>query len=197
MCKRFFDILVSIIIIFLLFPVLLILIVMIKFQLPGPIFFIQQRIGLEGYYFKLIKFRSMKLAVGKSAGSFDLGDSSRTTPFGRLMRRAKLDELPQLINVFKGDMSIVGPRPEVKQWAEVYPEKWKIVHSVKPGITDNASIEFRNEEELLAQSEDPIKTYKDEILPRKLDLYIDYVNNQSFWGDIMIILKTIKVVILK
>lgn len=139
----------------------------------------------------------MRVASGKSKGSFDVGDSSRITPLGRLLRKTKLDELPQLINVLKGEMSLVGPRPEVKQWTEVYPEKWKIVHSIKPGITDNAAIEFRNEEKLLAQSADPIKTYREVILPQKLDLYIDYVNNQSFWGDVNIIFRTIKVIILK
>lgn len=130
-------------------------------------------------------------------GSFDAGNSSRITPFGRFLRKTKLDELPQLFNVLKGEMSIVGPRPEVKQWTEVYPEKWQIVHTVKPGITDNASIEFRNEEELLAQSVDPIKTYREEILPRKLDLYIEYVNKQSFGGDLKIIFKTIEAIIFK
>lgn len=167
-----------------------------KILMPGPAFFIQNRIGLKGQMFNLFKFRSMSVVSDKNKGSFDAGDGSRITPLGKILRKTKLDELPQLINVLKGDMSIVGPRPEVKQWTEVYPEKWKIVHSVKPGITDNASIEFRNEEETLSQSDDPIKTYRDVILPRKLDLYIDYVNNQSFWGDLKIIFKTIKVVIL-
>jgi len=180
----------------LLFSLLLLFIaLLIKVLMPGPVFFIQQRTGRQGRTFKLIKFRTMKVASGKSSGSFDAGDNSRITPFGQFLRKTKLDELPQLFNVLKGDMSFVGPRPEVKQWTEVYPEKWKIVHLVKPGITDNASIEFRNEEEILAQSDDPIKTYREEILPRKLDLYIDYVNNQTFLGDLKIILKTIKVVI--
>lgn len=170
---------------------------LIKVLMPGPVFFIQQRIGKQGRPFRLIKFRTMKVASGKTSGSFDAGDNSRITPLGRFLRKTKLDELPQLINVLKGEMSFVGPRPEVKQWTEVYPEKWKIVHSVKPGITDNAAIEFRNEEEILAKSSDPIKAYKEEILPRKLDLYIDYVNNRSGWGDLIIIYKTIKVVILK
>jgi len=134
----------------------------------------------------------MKVASGKEIGSFDAGDTSRITPLGIFLRKYKLDELPQLLNVLLGDMSLVGPRPEVKQWTVVYPEKWKIVHSVKPGITDNASIEFRNEEFILAESQNPLKTYKDVILPRKLDLYIDYVQARSFWGDITIILKTIK-----
>lgn len=170
---------------------------LIKVFMPGPVFFIQQRMGKKGRPFRLIKFRTMKVASGKSSGSFDAGDNSRITPLGRFLRKTKLDEIPQLMNVLVGDMSIVGPRPEVKQWTEVYPEKWKIVHSVKPGITDNASIEFRNEEELLAKSEDPIRTYKEVILPQKLDLYINYVHKHSFWGDIKIILKTIKVVISK
>jgi len=170
---------------------------LIKVLMPGPVFFIQQRIGKQGRPFRLIKFRTMKVASGKTSGSFDAGDNSRITPLGRFLRKTKLDELPQLINVLKGEMSFVGPRPEVKQWTEVYPEKWKIVHSVKPGITDNDAIEFRNEEEILAKSSDPIKAYKEEILPRKLDLYIDYVNNRSGWGDLIIIYKTIKVVILK
>lgn len=165
--------------------------------MPGPIFFIQQRIGQFGKPFKLLKFRTMKVATGKSSGSFDAGDGSRITPLGRFLRRTKLDELPQLINVLRGDMSLVGPRPEVKQWTAVYPEKWKIVHSVRPGITDNASIEFRNEEQLLAASDYPIATYREIVLPRKLDLYIEYVNNQSFLVDITIILKTIKVVLFK
>lgn len=135
----------------------------------------------------------MKVARGKENGSFDAGDTSRITPLGVFLRKYKLDELPQLLNVLTGDMSFVGPRPEVLQWTSVYPEKWKIVHSVKPGITDNASIEFRNEEMILANAQDPLKTYEEVILPRKLDLYIEYVQNRSFLGDIGIIFKTFKV----
>ena len=196
--KRLFDIIFSLLILVSSIPVLFVTFLFLVFDLNnGPILFIQERIGQNRKTFKIYKFRTMALSKIIANSDFDAGDISRVTKLGSILRKAKLDELPQLINVLKGDMSIIGPRPEVQQWTEVYPEKWKIVHSVKPGITDNASIEFRNEEELLAQSEDPIKTYKDEILLRKLDLYIDYVNNQSFWGDIMIILKTIKVVILK
>lgn len=160
--------------------------------MPGPVFFIQERVGRNGKVFNLIKFRTMKVARGKERGSFDAGDTSRITPLGAFLRKYKLDELPQLLNVFLGEMSFVGPRPEVKQWTMVYPEKWKIVHSVKPGITDNASIEFRNEEIILANAEDPLETYKEVILPRKLDLYIEYVQNRSFLGDIGIIFKTFK-----
>ena len=195
--KRIFDIIISILFIIFFLPLFFIIAFFIKVAMPGPIFFVQKRIGKSALSFSLIKFRSMLVATGKNGGSFDAGDTSRITLVGKFIRKTKLDELPQLINVIKGDMSIVGPRPEVKQWIEVYPEKWKIVHSVKPGITDSASIEFRNEEEILAQSKDPITTYREVILPRKLDLYIDYVNNQSFIGDIKIIINTIKAVIVK
>lgn len=176
-------------------PVFVLIIIFIWISMPGPILFRQKRVGLNGKFFVFNKFRSMKVLDEATFGRFDAGDSSRITPIGRFLRKTKFDELAQLINVLLGDMSIVGPRPEVKQWTEVYPEKWKIVHTVKPGITDNASIEFRNEEEILAKSNDPIKTYKEEILPRKLDLYIEYVNNHSFIGDMKIILKTVKVVL--
>lgn len=195
MGKRLFDIFFSLISLLILSLPFFLLALLIKILMQSPIFFIQKRVGKQGRLFNLVKFRTMKVANGKSVGSFDAGDSARITPLGRILRKTKLDELPQLFNVLKGDMSIVGPRPEVKQWTEIYPEKWKIVHSVKPGITDNASIEFRNEEEILSASNDPVKTYQEVILPRKLDLYIDYVHNRSFLGDIKIILKTIKAVI--
>lgn len=139
----------------------------------------------------------MSVAINKTKDSFDAGDLSRITPLGKILRKAKLDELPQLINVLIGDMSIVGPRPEVKKWTDIYPEKWIIVHCVRPGITDNASLMFRNEEVILAKSIDPERTYKEDILPQKLDLYINYVQNRTLLGDIQIILKTIKVLIIK
>jgi lipopolysaccharide/colanic/teichoic acid biosynthesis glycosyltransferase len=123
-------------------------------------------------------------------GIFDPGDKSRYTRTGRFLRATKLDEFPQFWNVLAGDMSVVGPRPEVRQWVNVYPERWKTVLSVKPGITDPASIEFRNEETILANSKDPVQTYRDIILPRKLDLYERYVARNSLMGDIGIVLKT-------
>lgn len=160
----------------------------------GNPFFIQQRIGKNGQSFPLIKFKTMKQGLASDKDDFGVGDVSRITPFGKILRRIKLDELPQLINVLKGEMSLVGPRPEVKRWTLVYPEKWEVVHRVKPGITDNASIAFRNEEEILAGEEAPDYTYREVILPKKLDLYVDYVHNRSFSGDIKILLKTIKTV---
>jgi lipopolysaccharide/colanic/teichoic acid biosynthesis glycosyltransferase len=197
MLKRLLEIFISVIALLLLSPIFICIIVLIYFKMGLPVLFIQKRVGKKGNPFSLYKFRTMSQFKSARKGSFDIGCTKRISSIGKILRKSKFDELPQLINVLKGDMSIVGPRPEVKKWTEVYSEKWRIVHFVKPGITDNASIEFRNEEEILSQSDEPIKTYRDVILPRKLDLYIDYVNNQSFWGDIKIIFKTIKVVLLK
>ena len=131
------------------------------------------------------------------SGGFEIGNSSRITPLGKFLRRYKIDEIPQLLNVLKGEMSIVGPRPEVKSWVNVYPEKWDVVLSVKPGLTDNASIMFMNEEQLLNKSEDPELLYRDVILPQKLDYNIKYVNNHTFREDILIILRTIFSIVFK
>ena len=195
--KRIFDISSSFLGLIIISPILLIVALFIKILMPGPVFFIQTRIGKGGKEFRLLKFRTMLVKPKTSEGSFDAGDPSRITALGKVLRKTKLDEIPQLINVLKGEMSLVGPRPEVKKWTAAYPEQWAIVHQVLPGITDNASIEFRNEEELLAQSSNPEETYKNIILPRKLELYIDYVNHHSLGGDLMIILRTIHTIITK
>ncbi len=194
MGKRLFDIVVAGIGLCLLSPLFLITTALILIFDGGNPFFIQQRIGKNGQSFPLIKFKTMKPGLASDKDGFSVGDVSRITPFGKILRKIKLDELPQLINVLKGEMSLVGPRPEVKRWTLVYPEKWEVVHRVKPGITDNASIAFRNEEEMLANEEIPDYTYREVILPKKLDLYVDYVYNRSFSGDIKILLKTIKTV---
>jgi len=165
--------------------------------MPGNIFFWQLRVGKGGTLFRIVKFRTMRTIPQSSEGRFDPGDISRVTRLGSFLRKYKLDELPQLINVIKGEMSLVGPRPEIKQWTEIYPEKWEIVLRVNPGITDNASIVFRDEEELLAQSNNPNETYRDVILPRKLNMYVSYVNNHSFLGDIGILFRTIIIIISK
>lgn len=195
--KRIFDFICAVIVLILIALPLIVVSILIKLTMPGPIFFIQDRVGKNGRLFRLIKFRTMRVADGKSKGSFDAGDSSRITPLGNFLRKTKIDELPQLLNVLKGDMSLVGPRPEVKIWTEVYPEQWAIVHKVKPGITDEASITFRNEEVILKNASNPTETYKNQILPQKLALYIQYVHNQSFLGDFKIILRTIGHVIFK
>ncbi len=192
MGKRLFDMMVAGIGLCLLLPFLLVIsLLILLFDRHNP-FFVQQRAGRGGRIFSLYKFRTMKPGLATEKHGFDAGKTSRITPLGRFLRDTKLDELPQLFNVLKGDMSLVGPRPEVKKWTLVYPEKWEIVHRVKPGITDNASILFLHEEKMLAKADFPERTYREVILPQKLKLSIDYVNNRTFWGDIKILLKTIK-----
>jgi len=139
----------------------------------------------------------MHIKVGSENGSFDTGSNTRVTPLGVVLRTTKLDELPQLFNVLAGHMSIVGPRPEIEKWSKVYSERWDKVLKIKPGITDNASIEFRREEELLAHSKHPEETYKNLILPQKLDYYEKYVDDHSLIGDLVIIIKTIHVCVFK
>tara|TARA_R110002050_G_scaffold296359_1_gene456221 strand:+ start:15431 stop:16021 length:591 start_codon:yes stop_codon:yes gene_type:complete len=195
--KRLFDLTAALLGLLVLLPVLLVLALFIKLTTPGPVVFVQTRIGQGGREFRLLKFRSMRVRPKTSEGSFDAGDQSRITWLGRILRKTKLDELPQLVNVLRGEMSLVGPRPEVRKWTEVYPEQWAIVHRVKPGITDNASIEFRNEEAILARSSNPEETYRNEILPRKLELYIDYVKRASFQTDLKLIFQTLFIVLFK
>jgi lipopolysaccharide/colanic/teichoic acid biosynthesis glycosyltransferase len=189
--KRLFDFVMSLVGLVILFPVLALVALAVAIDSGWPVFFVQKRVGRGGHLFPMYKFRSMTVVKEAASGSFDAGDSSRVTRVGRWLRKSKMDELPQLWNVLKGDMSLVGPRPEVKKWVEVYPERWQVVHTVRPGITDNASIEFRSEEELLAASDAPETTYKEVVLPQKLSLYEAYVLQNSFWGDIRIILKTL------
>ena len=160
-----------------------------------PIFFRQYRVGRFGKEFQLIKFRTMTFQPEKSIASFDLGSTDRVTVIGSLFRRTKLDEVPQFWNVIRGDMSLVGPRPEVRKWVNIYPKRWEIVHRVRPGITDPASILYRNEEHILARSSDPEKSYREEVLPHKLSLYEKYVENMSFFGDLKILLQTFSALI--
>jgi len=163
--------------------------VIVESGLPG--LFRQRRMGRGRRDFVLFKFRTMKVMHGTEQGSFDAGSSARVTRFGAFLRRTKLDELPQLYNVLRGDMSLVGPRPEVKKWIDAYPDRWANILTVRPGITDPASIRFYNEEAQLAATNDPEEHYRSVILPAKLDLYEEYVKNHSFYGDIVIILHTL------
>ncbi len=195
--KRTFDILFSSCALCLLLPVFLAISIAIKLSDEGPIFFRQKRIGLYDIPFFLYKFKSMRVVINADKGRFDLGDASRVTKIGAFLRRTKLDELPQLINVLKGEMSLVGPRPEIEEWVRVYPERWTHIHTVRPGITDPASLLFRNEEKLLARSVEPEVLYREKILPRKLDLYEQYVQKHSLLGDMMILFKTLYVVLCK
>jgi lipopolysaccharide/colanic/teichoic acid biosynthesis glycosyltransferase len=195
MLKRAFDLFLTATGLALLTPLLAVLAIVVRCTSPGPVFFRQERLGRNGRAFMLLKFRTMQAAQGAEKACFDAGDISRVTPLGRILRRWKLDELPQLWNVLTGDMSLVGPRPEVRTWVDAYPERWSRVLTVRPGITDPASIVYRNEEEILAQSPDPQRTYREEILPHKLSLYEDYVKTQSFRGDVGILLKTLWIVV--
>jgi lipopolysaccharide/colanic/teichoic acid biosynthesis glycosyltransferase len=195
MLKRAFDLILTAAGLALLSPLLAVLAIVVSCTSPGPVFFLQERLGRNGRAFMLVKFRTMRMAEGAEKVCFDTGGTARVTPVGRFLRRTKLDELPQLWNVLKGDMSLVGPRPEVRMCVEAYPERWKRVLTVRPGITDPASIVYRNEEEILARSPDPERMYREVVLPHKLDLNEDYVKTQSFRGDVAILLKTLWVVV--
>lgn len=189
--KRLFDFTIALLGLVLLFPLFVVISFLIKINDKGPVLFKQKRVGKGGVLFVLYKFRTMRVLEGTKDGLFEPGNLSRVTSFGSFLRRSKLDELPQLFNVFLGNMSLVGPRPEVEKWVVVYPERWGKVFSVKPGMTDKASIIFWNEESILVRSENPEKMYEETILPRKLELYEDYVANNSFFGDLKLIFKTL------
>lgn len=189
--KRLFDGGAAVAGLLLLSPVLLALAALVRATSSGPALFIQTRIGRDGRPFGCLKFRTMTVRPDVEQQGFEAGQAGRVTRFGRFLRKTKLDELPQLWNVLKGDMSLVGPRPEVRKWVEAYPERWARVLTVRPGITDPASIEFRNEEDVLSRSADPERTYREDVLPRKLDLYEQYVREQSLSGDWAILWKTL------
>lgn len=192
MLKRLFDFVFSLAGLIVLAPLLLIIAVIIKVSSKGPVFFRQQRIGKGESVFSLVKFRSMYHTSGEESKQLTIGDrDNRITAVGYYLRKYKLDELPQLFNVLLGDMSIVGPRPEVKKYVNLYSPTQKQVFSVKPGITDYASIAYAEESELLAKSGDPEGLYVNEIMPKKLEMNLQYIKSQSLWVDVKIILKTL------
>jgi lipopolysaccharide/colanic/teichoic acid biosynthesis glycosyltransferase len=191
MIKRGFDIAAATAGLVLTSPVFLIIAGLIRALAGPPVFFKQTRVGKGGREFTMIKFRTMALAPGAEKGAFEPGDLSRVTPVGRFLRRTKLDELPQLINVVRGEMSLVGPRPEVPKWVAAYPERWAAVHRVRPGITDPAALIYRREEAILGAAPDPDRTYRDEILPRKLALYEEYIGTSNFFTDFAVLMKTV------
>ena len=196
--KRLFDFIASFYGLILLSPIFVLAALWIKIDSRGPIFFRQERVGFQGVLFRIHKFRTMVLDAEKKGKQITVGADSRITTVGSFLRKYKLDELPQLIDVLVGDMSLVGPRPEVPKYIDCYSDDEKHdVLSVKPGITDNASIEFRDENELLASSKDPEATYISEVLPKKIALYRQYVRERSFFGDVAIIFKTIFLIIKK
>ena len=192
-CKRAFDVLCSFVGLTVLSPVLLVVSVLVAVTSPGGVFFRQERIGKDGRPFRIFKFRSMRK---DNAGlKITTGNDSRITPVGRFLRKSKIDELPQLINVLVGDMSFVGPRPEVADYVNLYTPYQRQVLLVRPGITGLASIRFRNENDLLTASDDPNRTYVEQIMPRKIDLDLEYIPHASVFYDIKLIFQTFAVVI--
>ena len=192
--KRAFDLAASGIGLLLLSPLLLALAAWIRLDSPGPVFFRQERIGLRGRPFRIYKFRSMR--VDHSGPQITVGADDRITRSGHIIRAYKLDELPQLLNVFLGDMSLVGPRPEVPRYVAFYPADVRAeVLCVRPGITDLASVQYRSESTLLAQSADPERTYVDTILPAKLALCRQYVRERSLGLDLKIIGMTLGILL--
>ncbi|CAB3650793.1 UDP-glucose:undecaprenyl-phosphate glucose-1-phosphate transferase [Achromobacter pulmonis] len=194
--KRLFDIIVSLSGLIVLSPLFLVVAVAIKRDTPGPVFYRQVRVGKDGKPFRIHKFRSMAVSSGNDTKEITVGGDTRITRTGAWIRHWKLDELPQLIDVLTGDMSVVGPRPEVPRYVELYPDAARrVVLSVKPGITDLASIRFRHENDLLAQSSDPERAYRESVLPEKLRLQQEYVRTQSFIGDLRILIATVSAII--
>lgn len=193
--KRIFDFTVSLIGIVIISPILLVISILIKLDSKGPILFKQIRVGKNGKPFKIFKFRTMVVDAEKKGMQITVGSDSRITKSGLVLRKTKLDELPQLFNVLTGEMSFVGPRPEVPRYVEMYDENQKSILKVRPGITDLASIKYRNENDLLAKSLDPEATYINEIMPKKIELNIEYLKNMSVLYDLKLIIRTVLVVI--
>jgi len=194
--KRLFDLIASGLGLALLLPFFCLLGLLIKLDSPGPVFFRQERVGRLGKIFCIHKFRTMTTDAERKGPQITVGADARITRIGGILRKYKLDELPQLIDVLLGDMSLVGPRPEVPRYVVCYPEEVKkIVLSVKPGITDWASIEYRDENGVLGLAEDPHRAYLEQVLPVKLKYYVDYVKQRTFLGDLKIILATLVAVI--
>ena len=189
--KRIFDIIFSATALLITFPLILICIVIIKLEDPSsPVFYKQKRGGKNKQFFNIYKFRTMSTNA-EITGSLTIGNDLRITKSGKWLRKFKIDELPQFFNVLIGDMSVVGPRPEVEKYINLYNQKQLKVLKIKPGITDYASIIYFEENKLLAKSNDPEKTYIEKIMPHKLDLNLQYINDNSLLIDLKIIIKTL------
>ena len=193
--KRGFDVITSLIGLVLLIPLLLIIALLIKLLMPGPVFFRQERVGRCGKSFRIFKFRTMCCDAEAKGRQITVGEDPRITRSGRFLRRYKLDELPQLLNVVLGEMSLVGPRPEVPRYVSLYPDDVRDqVLSVPPGITDYASIEYKDENAILGRAPDPDRAYIEEVMPVKLKYYLRYVAERSLWLDFILIIRTVKAI---
>ena len=193
--KRLFDIVASGLGLIVLSPLFLILAIWIKLDSKGPVFYRQVRVSRGNKDFRIFKFRSMRVGADKGSLVTIGGHDPRVTKSGYFIRKFKFDELPQLINVFLGDMSLVGPRPEVRHYVDYWTPEQMHVLDVRPGITDPASIKFRNENELMEQAEDPEKYYIEVIMQEKIRLYLEYVEKHSFFYDLGLIFKTFWVIV--
>jgi lipopolysaccharide/colanic/teichoic acid biosynthesis glycosyltransferase len=194
MVKRLFDVLFSAGTLIVLAPLMLAIALWIKIDSPGPILFRQARVGRGGKLFNILKFRSMRVDAAAQGPQLTVGDDPRITRAGAWIRKYKIDEFPQFVNVVLGDMSLVGPRPEVPRYVNLYPTAVRdLVLSVRPGITDTASIAYRDESEILRRSADPERTYVEQVLPAKLELSQRYVREHSLAGDLAIIGRSIRV----
>ena len=190
MIKRLFDIIFSFVGIVFLFPVFVIVSILIKIDSSGPVFFLQERVGLNGKFFKIIKFRSMKTNHNNSL-TVTLENDKRITRIGKKIRKYKIDEIPELINVFIGDMSLVGPRPDVPGYADLLKGESRNILKLRPGITSRASIKYANEEMILLNEDDPIAYNNNIIFPDKVKLNLNYYYNNNIWIDIKIIFATL------
>ncbi len=189
--KRVFDLLVSLAGLALLFPLLLLVAILIKLDSPGPVFFRQERMGRGFRPFAIYKFRTMAADAPSKGRPITVGDDPRITRTGRFLRAIKIDELPQLINVFKGEMSFVGPRPEVRKFVELFQQDYSEILRMRPGITDLASLKYRDESAILGQSRDPEEDYVKRVLPDKIKLAKQYLGRSSFCFDLTLILRTL------
>jgi lipopolysaccharide/colanic/teichoic acid biosynthesis glycosyltransferase len=194
--KRWFDLLASGLGLIALSPLLMLIALSIKLDSKGPVFFRQERVGRFAKVFRIHKFRTMITDAERQGLQITVGADARVTRVGGTLRKYKLDELPQLIDVLLGDMSLVGPRPEVPRYVACYPEETKdIILSVRPGITDWASIEYKDENRILGLAEDPHRAYVEQVLPVKLGYYVDYVKCRTFLGDLKIIFATLVAIV--
>ena len=196
MTKRLLDVALSAAGLLLLSPVLVAIAAWVRLDSPGPALYRQERVGRGGARFRIHKFRTMRSAPERLERAITVGADPRVTRAGRFLRRSKLDELPQLVDVLLGDMSLVGPRPEVPQYVATYPDAIRAkVLSVRPGITDPASLQFRNESELLARAADPDREYREVVLPAKLRLAVDYVDHATLAGDLRLLGLTLRTLV--
>lgn len=189
--KRVFDFFWATVGLLLLWPLFASIVLLIKAEDRGPVFFRQRRVGWHGVSFRMWKFRTMVVDAEQNGPALTVGRDPRITQVGRWLRATKMDELPQLLNVWIGEMSLVGPRPEVQKYVDLYTEDQRRVLELKPGITDLASVKYRRESELLATSDDPDRTYVDEVMPEKIQINLEYAAQASLWGDFKVILMTL------